>query len=218
MASTTPRVLAISLHKQPWFDEMYAPLLTALTSNTEFQRAENSTEARRFIAQTPKPSAVLITDEALTLRKNNAVWEAVLEYVRGGGTAVIMGHFPSFVRPNDLKPFFSRGGLNWEPGSYHRTTLALNQAAVGVANAIKLPLKYSQKAVFVKNVIPGDMWYKTDDDSVVESMVFPPTSVNTVGETAVALAKVGAGKLGYIGDVNAEGESNAVIFAMCGLL
>jgi hypothetical protein len=206
---------------QPWFDEMYAPLLTALRSNAEFQRAEDSTSAIRLIAQIAQPpqnSAILITDEALTLPENNAVWEAVLEYVGLGGTAVIMGHFPSFVRPDRLKPFFSRAGLNWERGSYHRTTLALNQAAVRAASAIKLPQRYSQKALFVKNIVPGDMWYKTDDDSVVESMVFPPTSVNTVGETAVALAKVGIGKLGYVGDVNAEEGSNAVVLAMCGLL
>ena len=129
-----------------------------------------------------------------------------------------MGLFASFVQQSSLKPFFSRAGLDWESGCYHRTTLALNQSAVGAANAKKLPQRYSQKAVFVKNVIPGDMWYKTDGDSVVQSMVFPPTSVNTVGETAVALAKVGTGKLGYIGDVNAEEGSNAAILAMCGLL
>ncbi|KAJ5601156.1 hypothetical protein N7510_010690 [Penicillium lagena] len=218
MASTTTRVLAISLNKEPWFDETYAPLLTAIRSNAEFQRAENSTSAIQFIAQTPKPSAILITDEALTLPENNAVWEAVLEYIRRGGTAVIMGHFPSYVRPDDLKPFYSRAGLNWDCGSYHRTTLVLNQAAVGVANATKLPLQYSQKALFVKNVVPSDMWYKTDEDSLVESRVFAPTSVYSNEETAVALAKVGIGKLGYVGDVNAEEGSDAVILAMCGLL
>ncbi|KAE8414615.1 hypothetical protein BDV36DRAFT_286028 [Aspergillus pseudocaelatus] len=197
---------------------MYAPLITALRSKAEFQRAETTTSAIQFLAQHPEPSVILITDEALTLPKNKAVWEAVLEYVRRGGTAVIMGHFPSFVRPNSLKPFFSQAGLNWETGPYHRTTLAINQTAVGVANAQKLPQRYSQKAVFVKNVVPGDMWYKTDDDSVVESLVFSPTSVNTAGETPVALANVGTGKLGYVGDVNAEEGSNAVILAMCGLL
>ncbi|KAG0316427.1 hypothetical protein BGZ97_006880 [Linnemannia gamsii] len=181
MASGTARVLAISLHNQPWFDEMYAPLLTALRSNAEFQRAEQSTSAIQFLSQLPEPSAVLITDEALTLPENRPVWEAVL----------------------DMKPFFSRAGLHWEAGSYHRTTLALNHAAVDVANARKLPERYSQKAVFVNNVVPENMWYKTDDNSVVQSAVFAPTSANTTGETAVAMATVGRGKLGYVGDSQA---------------
>ncbi|OAQ27445.1 hypothetical protein K457DRAFT_139688 [Linnemannia elongata AG-77] len=218
MSSGTARVLAISLNNQPWFDEMYAPLLTALKSNAEFQQAEHSTSAIRFLSQLPEPSAVLITDEALTLRENSAVWGAVLEYVRRGGTAIVMGLFPSFVEPDNMKPFFSRAGLHWGTGSYHRTTLALNRAAVDVANAGKLPQRYSQKAVFVNNVVPENMWYKTDDNSVVQSAVFPPTSANRTGETAVAMATVGRGKLGYVGDVNAEDESNAVILAMCGFL
>ncbi|KAF9967358.1 hypothetical protein BGZ70_009820 [Mortierella alpina] len=216
MPSGTARVLAISLHNQPWFGEMYAPLLTALRSNAEFQQAENSTSALRLLSQVPEPSAVLITDEALTLSQNSAVWDAVLEYVRRGGIAIIMGLFPSFVEPDRMKPFFSQAGLSWRAGSYHRTTLALNRTVVDIANAKNLPQRYSQKAVFVSNVEPENMWYKTDDSSVVQSMVFAPTSANKAGETAVAMATVGRGKLGYVGDVNAEDGSNAVVLAMCG--
>lgn len=54
--------------------------------------------AIELLAQRPEPSAILVTDEALTLPENRAVWKTVLEYVRRGGTAVIMGHFPSFDR------------------------------------------------------------------------------------------------------------------------
>ncbi|KAF9566418.1 hypothetical protein EC968_003762 [Mortierella alpina] len=218
MPSESARVLAISLHNQPWFAEMYAPLLNALKSNAEFQQAENSASAMRLLSQSPGPSAVLITDEALTRPQNRAVWDAVLEYVRGGGTAIVMGLFPSFVEPDNIKPFFARAGLNWEAGSYHRTTLALNTTVVDAASARKLPQSYSQKAVFVSNVAPENMWYKTDAGSVVQSAVFAPTSAHRTGETAVAMATIGSGKLGYVGDVNAEAGSNAVVLAMCGLL
>ncbi len=70
----------------------------------------------------------------------------------------------------------------------------------------------------MKNVVPADMWYKTDDNPVVQSAVFAATSAHNAGETAAALAKVGDGAVGYIGDVNAEDESNVVVLAMCGLL
>ncbi|KAF9279100.1 hypothetical protein BGZ68_008139 [Mortierella alpina] len=218
MASGSARVLAISLHNQPWFGEMYAPLLTALKSNAEFQQAKDSTTATRLLSQLPKPVAVLITDEALTLPSNSAVWDAVLEYVRNGGTAVVMGLFPSFVEPDRIKPFFARAGLPWAAGSYNRTTLALNRAVVGEASVSKLPQSYSQKAVFVKNVESEHMWYQTDSSSVVQSKVFAPTSAHKPGETAVAMATVGSGKLGYVGDVNAEDGSTAVVLAMCGFL
>ena len=71
--------------------------------------------------------------------------------------------------------------------------------------------------MFVKNVASADAWYRPDESSIVESAVFPPTSANIAGETAVALANIGRGKLGYVGDVNAEKGSDAVILAMCEL-
>ncbi|KAL7930091.1 hypothetical protein V8C35DRAFT_314088 [Trichoderma chlorosporum] len=107
MTSENPRVLAISLNRQSWFDEMYAPLLTAIKAKADFERAEDASSAVRLLSQEaqPQPSAVLITDEALSLANNARVWEAVIKYIRRGGTAVITGHFSAFVRPNSLKPF-----------------------------------------------------------------------------------------------------------------
>ncbi|KAK2597403.1 hypothetical protein QQS21_006027 [Conoideocrella luteorostrata] len=218
MASMAPKILAISLNTQPWFDEMFAPLLTELQTNSTFRNVQTASAALQVLSEDPKPSAVLITDEGLTLRAHKSVWEEVVKYVRQGGTAVIMGLYPAFVKPNNMKPFFSQAGLDWEAGSYHRTTLTLNQAVVGEGIAKKLPQNYSQKAVFVKNVVPREMWYKSDDSSVIESRVFAPDSAHTPGETAVAMAEVGEGKLGYVGDVNAEEESTVVVLAMVGLL
>jgi hypothetical protein len=66
-------------------------------------------------------------------------------------------------------------------------------------------------------MVSADTWYHTNEDSVIKSRVFASISVNNAGETAVALANIEYGKLGYIGDVNAEKGLDAVIFAMCGL-
>ncbi|KAM3475807.1 hypothetical protein MY5147_003559 [Beauveria neobassiana] len=220
MATKMAPVLAISIENQSRFDEMYAPLLTVIKSKTEFQQTEDATSALRLLSQRPPPSTVLITDQALTLPENAAVWTAVLNYVAGGGTVVIMGFFSSFVLPDNIKPFFTRAGLPWARGTYQRTTLTINKAAAAAAgvNIQKLPQNYSQKALFVSNVAAEDMLYRTDDNSVLESRVFAPESAHVPGETAVALAKVGAGRIGYVGDVNAEHGSHAVVLAICGLL
>lgn len=214
--STKPRVVLISLNYESFFDELYHDLLTELGSKADLQHAKTAESTVRLLSEQPHPSATLITDEALTNNENTDVWEAVLKYVRQGGTSVVMGHFSSSVKPARIKPFFAKAGLQWEAGSYHRTTLVLNQEAVGSSLAAVLPAKYSQKAVFVKNVADTDAWYHSDENSVNESQVFGPTSANIVGETPVVLTHVGAGKLGYIGDVNAEKGSDAVILAMCG--
>ncbi|KAM3452345.1 hypothetical protein MY3296_004636 [Beauveria thailandica] len=193
MATTMAPVLAISIKNQPGYQ----------------------IQDRR-----PPPSTVLITDQALTLPENAAVWTAVLNYVAGGGTVIIMGFFPCFVLPDDIKPFFTRAGLPWARGTYQRTTTTVNKAAAAAAgpNIQKLPQSYSQKAVYVSNVSDEDMLYKTDDNSVLESLVFAPESAHVPGETAVAFSRVGAGRIGYVGDVNAEAGSHVVVLAICGLL
>lgn len=199
------QVLPISLHNQPWFDEMYDALLAAVRSKADIERAQDATSALRLLSQQPPPSAVLVTDEALTLAENTHVWDAALEYVRQGGTAVVMGLFPSFVLVDEMKPFFSRAGLDWEVASYQRTTTVLDRAAVGTALAAKLPPSYRHKAVSVKNFAPAEAWYQPHEDEGV------------TGESTVLLARVGSGKLGHVGDVNAEKGSDAAILAMCGL-
>ncbi|UNI16723.1 hypothetical protein JDV02_003135 [Purpureocillium takamizusanense] len=217
MATSKARVLLVSLNRGQFFDEVYEPICGALMSKATLERVEEANTAIRKLSDDPPPSAVLIADAALTLRQYTDVWDATLRYIHYGGTAVVMGNFPSFVRPDIMKSFFARAGLSWEAGSYHRTTLILNRDAAGFNSATALSPRFSQKALFVRNVANSEAWYKTDECSIVESLVFAPTSTNTVGETAVALARVGDGNLGYVGDVNIEEGSVAVILAMCGL-
>jgi hypothetical protein len=212
-----PRVLSLSLCHRPFFDATYARLFTKIKASSTFQRVEDGEYAIRLLQGDQKPYAILITDEALTLTKNAPVWNAVLKYVRLGGRAVIMGHFACFVTPSSVKPFFAKAGLQWEQGSYHRTTLMLNPQAVGSDLASKLLPEYNQKAVFLKNPIWTDSWYVTSENSTLDSLVFPADNVHNTGESPVILASVGEGKLGYIGDVNVEEESDAVVLAMCGL-
>ncbi|GKU13244.1 unnamed protein product [Fusarium langsethiae] len=220
MADTArkPHLLSISLNHQPYFDQLYEPLLAEIQSKADFSRAGDADSVERRLSEEPNPTAVLITDEALSVNRNKHLWKAVLRYVHRGGKAVVMGNFSSFVKPLSIKPFFAQAGLRWEVGAYHRTTVVLNHAAVESGLAAKLLPRYSQKAQFVKNVAPEDAWYMADEESVIESYLFPPTSTRIPGESPVAFASVGDGKLGYIGDVNGEQGSNLAIRAMCGLL
>jgi len=47
--------------------------------------------------------------------------------------------------------------------------------------------------------------------------LYLPTQSSNTSECPVAFAKVGDGWLGYIGDVNAEEESDNVVLGMLGL-
>ena len=73
--------------------------------------------------------------------------------------------------------------------------------------------EYSQKAVFLSNVAQSDSLYLPSSDSMTQSLVFSPQSVKQ-DQTPLAFTKVGDGWLGYVGDVNNEQGSQAVILAM----
>ena len=76
-----------------------------------------------------------------------------------------------------------------------------------------LPNSYSQKAVYLANVASDDSVYRPSSDSLTQSAVFPPGPSNP-NQTAVAFTKIGEGWLGYLGDVNNEQGSQAVIHSM----
>lgn len=56
-----------------------------------------------------------------------------------------------------------------------------------------------------------------NDSSRTESLVLPPERVQDLQQTPIALTNMGRGKLGYVGDVNGEEGTDAVVLAMCGL-
>ncbi|KAF5591998.1 triacylglycerol lipase [Fusarium subglutinans] len=210
--ATKPWILAISLDHKPFLDDMFEPLMAKIRRRADFLRVEDADSAKHWLSRAT-PEAILITDEGLTEDQNSHVWHAVLRYVRGGGTAVVMGCFSNFVLPLSIKPFFAQAGLEWCSASYTGETFVLNDAAVDSCSAAKMVPEYSTKAQFLNNVALGDAWYVTDE----ESNVLSPINARA-GESAVAFASVGDGKLGYIGDVNAEHGSNVAVLAMCGLL
>jgi len=73
------------------------------------------------------------------------------------------------------------------------------------------------KAVSLKGVEERSKIYRPTEASVTQSHVFAPEYVDDLSQAAVAYQKVGNGWLGYVGDVNSEEGSTAVIVAMCGL-
>lgn len=93
------RVLLISPHHRPWFDEMCDAMLEAVRPKADIERAKATTTANnRLMARQPPLSAVLLTDEAHTFVENTRVWEAALDHVRQGGIAVSWVSFPALSK------------------------------------------------------------------------------------------------------------------------
>jgi ribonuclease HI len=155
--------------------------------------------------QPPASSAILITDGALKSSRAG-VRDKVLDHLYRGATVVLAGCFSSKMTDRQFNRFFAQVGLPWRRGSCKRATVRLQSEAVSNELQDQLLSTYSQEAVFVKNVERSEIWYASNDQSSREP------------EAAVALTKVGEGRLGYVGYVNGMECSSPIIRAMCGLL
>lgn len=198
-------VLTLCLEQESVFDGVHENLVAQITSKTKMERATTEEAALAILRRKAPPSVILVADGAIT--RNSKVREAVFDRLDQGATVVLAGCFSSMVTQGQFDRFFARLGLPWRRGSYTRTTVSLRRPAVHGQLASRLPAAYSQKATFAKNVAQSAVWYTPSE-----------SSGGAGGEAAVAFAKMGLGRLGYIGDVNGEESSDAVVLAMCGLL
>lgn len=212
-ALAKPQVLLLSLDLGSPFDQIYQRLLERLNTVAALIHAHEAKIALQSLVNQP-PHAVLATDAGIA--HHPQVYAALLRYVRNGGTLILMGTFSSLIRPNDLDDLFQRAGLPWTHADYLRTTVHRNNSS-GARQLISLFSCYSQKAVFLANVTVGDAWYLPNDASRTESLVFQSEQIQIVQQTPIAFTSMGNGKLGYVGDVNGEEGSDAVVLAMCGL-
>ena len=215
-AGAKPVIVVLTLDKAEFFNDMYEGFIRLLKTKAEFRQANTPEEARAAFNSHPKPAAILSADESLTVSTRISLVHDALSYVRSGGVLVFMGLFSSFTRPPNIKTLFSRFDLPWESGSYHRSTFKLNREMTHFEKS-GLAASYGQKALHLANVTYDDAVYLPGDESVIESNVFGPRRVTDQTETPAAFAKVGEGKIGYVGDVNNEDETTPMILGMCGL-
>ncbi|PLB33215.1 uncharacterized protein BDW47DRAFT_114381, partial [Aspergillus candidus] len=142
MPSLPPTILLISLELEPYFDDMYTPQIDLLATHATLQRTQTADVTLRVLTSPTPPHAVLLTDAALTQKSHIHVWDAVLQYIRSGGTAVCMGQFSSFIKPPHFAPFFSGAGLQWDMEAYLRTTVCLQRENCPTRYRETLPARY----------------------------------------------------------------------------
>ncbi|KAK3290785.1 uncharacterized protein B0H64DRAFT_412139 [Chaetomium fimeti] len=196
-----PSALLLYLEHESLFDTVHGHLATRIAAKAKMEGATTVEAALAILGRRAPPSIILVADGAIT--RHRKVCEAVMDCLRGGSTVVLAGCFSSMVSSGEFNRFFARIGLPWQQGLYERKMVDLGRNVVHARLASRLPSTYSQKAVFVKKVAPSAAWYTLSGSS---------------GQTAMAFAQVGLGRLGYVGDVNGEDVSDMVVLAMCGLL
>ena len=130
-------VFILNLDKeQPWenmFDSIYSTLITSLLAKYHVQRTRSLSGAQRHLNE-HQPIAVLLPDPAITLKKNSALLEQVINYVQAGGVAIFACSFSSFITPPNMNKLWKTSwGLDWKFGNYHRTIVYLDRYVINVA-------------------------------------------------------------------------------------
>ena len=133
------------------------------------------------------------------------------KYAQAGGTVILGCLFSRFCRPPDTAALFQNFDLQWKTGNYERDTFSLNPAAHGVFGEdvyATLAPSYSMKALHLKGAVPASAKIYTAEDEA-------PTAVDSQ-QSPTVFARYGRGFVGYVGDVNQEEGSNALVMAILG--
>ena len=109
-------------------------------------------------------------------------------------------------------------GLPWKVASYTKHNVYARREVKHVVTD-DLPEAYYPKAVFLNNVATSDALYtpshEPDPNDSDEENVREPPSQDKISVMA-AVAKVGLGRVAFMGDVNAGGKNGVeIIAAMC---
>ncbi|KAK1252373.1 hypothetical protein MKX08_003560 [Trichoderma sp. CBMAI-0020] len=200
------------------FQSSHARLLNELFERATVWHANTAEKAFGLFTQCSQPHAVFIADGGIARPSSEIINQRLALYAACGGIVLFGGLFAA-SRVDDLKKVFTQTwDLPWEPGSFHRTTLSLNEGAITSTIKPGLQASYSQKALHLYGVQKNESWYLPTQDSVIEEWVPRPGPITDFSESPIIYACYGSGHVGFIGDTGAEEGTVRCILAMLGIL
>ncbi len=221
---TPPFILVLSLEFEDFHPSILKHLFAAMDKKAKIVHIRDTVpgavdEALRLL-DSPHLLAVLADDAGIAKKRHNKVAQKLVEFVKKGGSAVLGGQFSNHISDNKFDILIKKFGLDWQYGSYFRSTFFTNASNELVQKNPSLPKSYSMKTLHVKNITPEMAVYAATEDSRLTSMVYDPVKVSefSTNEAPAVSAQVGAGRLSFLGDVNGETGSTPVILAMLGIL
>ncbi|KAJ5087627.1 hypothetical protein N7456_011243 [Penicillium angulare] len=215
--STRPQVLFISLNTHSMFESDYENLVTKISQHATIHRVFLPIPTIRVLLQ--DFHTVFLTDDSLTQQKNSLVWEAVIEYLQAGGTVICLGCFGTLSSSTGMTRFFSKVNLRWRKDERHTAMVYINGENLSRAVRKDLPSAYETDAVYLKDVRIRDSWYRPiKEDITSKEVVDAGNMVINPWTYSAAMADVGLGNLGYIGDTHSSGEFEDVVLVMADLV
>ncbi|KAF2819406.1 hypothetical protein CC86DRAFT_145599 [Ophiobolus disseminans] len=198
-----PNLLVISLEGfSASSRQMYPQLFPKVLSRTVVHESLTPEDALHYIGA-GWPNIILVSDPAITRAENRELLVATTGWVKHGCTLVLMGFFASTIDYDELDAVFKEHfGLKWRVAQCagHDVRLQHSVEETMIRRASLVP-SFQAKAIYLGYVPATELVYGGGGYNLAYA----------------AFARVGLGKLGYIGDVNFGEEPERVILAMCHL-
>jgi hypothetical protein len=163
-----------------------------------------------------KPDTVIVADAAFASKTGRPLVPDALEYVQSGGSLLFMGLCPNQTQLDQVEKLFAGFNLAWGRGEYEGASFKLNDTMQHIDIA-GLKEHIDQKALHLTGVDIKDAVYKPITGQRYLGSQFTGSAVSQ-DNTPQAIIKIGAGRLGWMGDVNMENGNVKVILRMCGIV
>jgi hypothetical protein len=197
-----PNILIISLGDSASSRQLYPQLSPKIISRAVVHESLTVQDALSYIGS-GWPGIIFVSDSAITDKENKRLLTATVDWVKHGCTMICSGFFSSTIEYNVMDSLFKEHfGLKWRVAAYTTNDVRLHHTMdeTMIRRASLVP-NFRAKAVYLGHVPASEV-------------VYDERSANLA---YAAFARVGLGKLGYIGDVNFGEEPERLILAMCHL-
>jgi hypothetical protein len=182
--------------------QLYPQLFTKVLSRSAVHESLTADDALNYIGS-GWPSIIFLSDAAIAREENRDLLEAATDWTRQGCTLLFMGFFAPAIGHDELNTIFKEHlNLKWRVAEYSSHDVRLHHTIdESMLRRTTLIPAFQATAVYLTHVPANELVYAGGPQYLAYA----------------AFARVGLGKLGYIGDVNFGEEPERLILAMCHL-
>lgn len=222
MSNPLPNIVLLEItSRSDHAENIYAGIRRQYSGQADVQLITTPQAASAFLQlDGPQHPVVLVSESFLESPVLDILAPQAVKFVRDGGSFVFPGPPLDGPARHHYKTLFAAFSLPWIFGSYERTDCVLNPDCDTIRKDNLSP-GYNMKAVKLRNVKRKEKVYVPSAQALQPRFVGDDShSFNLAAdpdEVPSAMAEVGTGKVGYIGDINVDDESEGILRAMLGL-
>jgi len=180
--------------------QLYPSLFGKVLSRSNVHESLTLDDALNYL-RTGWPDIVLVSDPGITRAKNKELLDVITDWIKDGGIILLLGFFVTTTEVTRLDSLFKEQfGLRWRVAEYDamhdvRLYKAIDENMIRRASLVP---EFQAQAVFLGHVPANEVIYTGGPKNLAYA----------------AFARVGLGKVGYVGDVNFGEEPERLIIAM----